>query len=57
MTQSMQIKDFKPSRLSVTVHMIKNFILKAKDLTPVIKFGLAIVEQELCKILIDFTLK
>lgn len=57
LTQSMQIKDFKPSRLSISLQMIKNFIKKAKDSTPVVKFSLAVVEQEKCKRMSKFVYK
>jgi hypothetical protein len=44
MTKSIQIKDFKPSRLSVASQMIKLFIKKSKDQTPIVKYSLAVVE-------------
>lgn len=55
MTRSIQMKDFKPSRLSITLQMIKLLIKLAKDATPVIKFALAIVENERCKMKCGFT--
>ncbi len=45
LTKSINMKDFKPSRLSVVTSMLKYFIKKAKQNTPIIKFTLAIVEN------------
>ena len=45
MTKSMNMKDFKPSRLSIATSMIKQFIKKAKENTPIVKFALAIGEK------------
>jgi hypothetical protein len=49
------MKDFKPSRLSVVTSMLKYFFKKAKENTPIIKFALAIVENETCKFRSHFT--
>lgn len=43
LTKSINMKDFKPSRLSVVTTMLKFFLRRAKDNTPIIKFALAIV--------------
>lgn len=45
LTKSVNMKDFKPSRLSIITTMLKLFFRKAKENTPVIKFALAIVEN------------
>jgi transcription initiation factor TFIIH subunit 2 len=43
LTKSINMKDFKPSRLSVVTSMLKLFFKRAKENTPIIKFALAIV--------------
>lgn len=45
LTKPIQMKDFKPSRLSVSVQMIKNYLKKSKEETPIIKYSFAIVEE------------
>lgn len=55
MTKSINMKDFKPSRLSVVTSMIKYYIKKAKQNTPIIKFAFAIVENQMCKFKSNFT--
>lgn len=45
LTKSINMKDFKPSRLSVVTSMLKLFFKRAKENTPIIKFALAIVEN------------
>jgi hypothetical protein len=45
LTKSINMKDFKPSRLSIVTSMLKYFLKKAKESTPIIKFAFAIVEQ------------
>jgi hypothetical protein len=45
LTKSINMKDFKPSRLSIVTSMIKYFFRRAKENTPIIKFALAIVEN------------
>ena len=45
LTKSINMKDFKPSRLSVVTSMLKFYFKKAKENTPIIKFALAIVEN------------
>jgi hypothetical protein len=49
------MKDFKPSRLSIVTSMLKYFLKKAKESTPIIQFAFAIVEQEICKFKNKFT--
>lgn len=44
MTKTIQMKDFKPSRLSVATQMIKHFIKRSKETTPIIKYAFAVVE-------------
>ena len=56
MTKTIQMKDFKPSRLSVATQMIKQFIKKSKQSTPFIMYSFSIVEEEICKIQCPFTL-
>jgi transcription initiation factor TFIIH subunit 2 len=55
LTKSINMKDFKPSRLSVVISMLKLFFKRAKENTPIIKFALAIVENETCKFRAHFT--
>lgn len=45
LTSSMSDKDFKPTRLSISLKMVKQFIQKVKDATPLCKFLVAIVEN------------
>lgn len=45
LTKSINMKDFKPSRLSVVTGMLKFFFRKAKESTPIIKFAFAIGEN------------
>ena len=54
LTSSMGDKDFKPTRLSVSLKMVKKLLKDMKDSTPLCKFLVAIVENELCKPLLDF---
>ena len=49
------MKDFKPSRLSAVTTMLKYYFKQAKSKTSVIKFALGIVEQQSCKIKSFFT--
>ena len=56
MTKTIQMKDFKPSRLSVATQMIKHFIKKSKESTPIIQYSFSVVEEEICKIKAPFTL-
>jgi hypothetical protein len=56
MTKTIQMKDFKPSRLSIATQMIKHFIKKSKETTPMIMYSFSIVEEEICKIMSPFTL-
>jgi hypothetical protein len=55
MTESMHITDFKPSRFGVSVEMMRRLIKQMKDTTPLCKFMIAKVENELCKPLSNFT--
>jgi len=55
LTKSINMKDFKPSRLSIVTSMLKYFLKKAKESTPIIQFAFAIVEQEICKFKNKFT--
>lgn len=55
MTASMSDKDFKPTRLSITLKMIKKLMRQIKDSTPLCKFLVGIIENELCKPLKDFS--
>ena len=50
----MRMKDFKPSRLSVSLQMVKSFIKKAKDQTPIVKFAIGVACQQQCKLLCRF---
>jgi hypothetical protein len=43
MTKTIQMKDFKPSRLSVATQMIKHFIKKSKESTPIIQYSFSVV--------------
>lgn len=54
MTESMHITDLKPSRFGVTVEMIRRLIKRMRDITPLCKFMIAKVENELCKPLSNF---
>lgn len=45
LTKSINMKDFKPSRLSTVTTMLKYFFKRAKENTPIIKFALAVVEN------------
>ena len=43
LTRSINMKDFKPSRLSAVTTMLKVFFKRAKENTPIVKFALAVV--------------
>ena len=55
LTSSMADKDFKPTRISISLKMIKKLLQDLRDTTPLCKFLVAIVENELCKPLQDFS--
>lgn len=45
MTESMHIRDIKPSRLGVTIDMMRKLIKSMRDVTPLCKFMIAKVEN------------
>lgn len=51
----MNLRDIKPSRLGVTIEMVRRLIKNMRDTTPLCKFMICKIENELCKPLGNFT--
>lgn len=54
-TKTMKIKDFKPSRIALTVKYLKMFITKIMDINPITFIAIAVAEEDICRQLTQFT--
>lgn len=51
----MKIKDFKPSRIALTIKYLKMFINKIMDVNPITYIAIALGEEDTCRQLTEFT--
>jgi hypothetical protein len=51
----MKTKDFKPSRIALTIKYIKMFINKIMDINPITYIALALAEEDICRQVTEFT--
>lgn len=54
-SKSMKMKDFKPSRIAITLQCLKFYIKKIFDINPITYICIAIAEDGICKPLTGFS--